>query len=262
MGYALNVVKQAGFYLSGRWLVEALLSVPDRLSAARALHGVSSIAEACAFVLGLAFAVPIFLGIRRGLRHPGDQIALFVLAACVLQFCLWPYYLGARSAIVLIPFVANWLMRGLASRSARACVVAMVVVNIPANAWLSYKIIRAEVHEAPQSLADLRRAAAWVNDVGGTRALVAAGRDVPLAHFSEYLGRRVLANPEPVSDGHYRDVSPSAQDGLWADYLVVESSLSEPGFKDRYEIRSVFGKWAIAAPLATPKHLQINQKVK
>jgi hypothetical protein len=250
-GYFLNVIKQAGLYCSGRWLVEALLNVPDRLSGARAVLGISFLSETLAFILGLAFSVPIFFGIRRGPKQPSEQITLFLLGAVGLQFFFWPFYLGARSGIALIPFLANWLWRGFPSKVAQAAFVAVLVVNIPGNAWLSYKTIRSQEKESPQSLASLQQAASWINETAGTGASVAAGRDVPLIHLAEYLGRRVLANASPISEGKHVDVNPSEQDNQWADYLITDPSFDPTGWaraQERYRVQRLFGRWTIASP--------------
>jgi hypothetical protein len=245
-GYFLNTLRQAVFYASGRWLVEALLNVPDRLSAARGFLGFRFLAEALAFILGLAFAVPIFLGIRKGPRNAGDQITLFLLAAIALQFFLWPYYLGARAGIAVIPFLMNWLWRGVPSKLGQAALVTLLLVNVPGNAWLSYKTIRTQEKNAPRDLAELRQAAAWINENGGTGASVAAGRDVPLDHFTEYLGRRVLANARPIGGNEYADASPTEQDNHWADYVVNDPSFDPTGWdQERYRIRRVFGSWTV-----------------
>jgi hypothetical protein len=250
-GYFLNVIKQASLYCSGRWLVEAMLNVPDRLSGARGFLGISFLSETLAFILGLAFAIPIFFGIRRGLKNQSEQITLFLLGAVALQFFFWPFYLGARSGIALIPFISNWLWRGLPSKVAQAAFVAVLVVNIPGNAWLSYKTIRSQEKESPQSLMALQQAASWINETAGTGASVAAGRDVPLIHLSEYLGRRVLANARPISEGKYVDVNPSAQDNQWADYLITDPSFDPTGWAQTekgYRIQRLFGRWTIASP--------------
>lgn len=250
-GYSLNVISQASLYCSGRWLVEAMLSVPDRLSGARAFLRISFLSEALAFILGLAFAVPIFFGIRRGPKSPSEQITLFLLGAVALQFIFWPYYLGARCGIALIPFVANWLWRGFPSKVAQAAFVAVLVVNIPGNAWLSYKTIRSQEKDSLQSLAALKQAASWINETAGTGASVAAGRDVPLIQLSEYLGRRVLANASPISEGKNVDVNPSAQDNQWADYLITNPSFDPTGWTQTqkgYRVQRVFGRWTIASP--------------
>jgi len=248
-GYLLNTIKQAGVYCSGRWLVEGLLNVPDRLNQARALLRISFLSQALAFILGLAFAVPIFLGIRRGPKHSSEQITLFLLAAVAGQFFFWPYYLGARSGIALIPFLVNWLWRGLSSRVAQVAFVTVLLLNIPGNAWLSYKTIRSQEKEAPESLAILQQAASWINETGGARASVAAGRDVPLIHLSEYLGRRVLTNASPISNGRYVDVVPSAQGNQWADYLITDPAFDPMGWDPkRYRIQRIIGRWTIASP--------------
>jgi hypothetical protein len=254
-GYFLNAIKQAVLYCSGRWLVEALLNVPDRLSAARSFLGFSFLPETLAFILGLAFTVPIFLAMRRGQKKPSEQIALFIVGAVGLQFSLWPYYLGARSGIAIIPFLAVWLWRGYRSRFAQAAFVAVLVVNIPGNAWLSLKTIRSQEREGPQDLMALQQAASWINETAGTHASVAAARDVPLIQLSEYLGRRVLAHASPVSEGKYSEVNPSAQGNQWADYLITDPTFDPPAWaqvKSGYQVQRLFGMWTVASPRRSP----------
>jgi len=249
-GYFLRSIGLAMAYCSQRWLVEGLLSVPDRLGLARAFQGVSSLAEAAAFVLGLvAFALPLFLGIRKTSRQPKDQLTFFIVSAYALELILWPYYGGARFGIPLIPFVVNLLWRGLPSRAARVVFVTLLAVNIPGNAWLSYRMIRGQEKEAPQDLAELRQAASWINATAGKGSRVAAGRDVPLTHLYEYLGRRMLANAGPNSVNAFSDVSPATQDNQWAEYVIMDPSFDTTGASSqRYKITRRFGKWMVAAP--------------
>jgi hypothetical protein len=247
-GYFLYVAKQAILYCSGRWLVEAMLSFPDGASTSNApwLARISFPAELLALSMGLAlFAVPIFLGIRKGWSHPREQITLFVLGSSSSLFVLFPFYQGARYGIALIPFLPNWLWRGLRSRAAQAAFVTVLVVNIPANARISYKIMRNYERESTTNLEALRQAASWINATAGTSAVVAAGRDVPLTQLFEYLGRRVLA--KPCGETEYVDVNPSEQGNQCADYAIVDSSLWP--VKNEYRIQRVFGKWAVASVL-------------
>ena len=247
--YPLRALKQAGLYYSGRWLVEAMLNIPDRLSGARPFLRISFAAEALAFLLGFVFAVPIFLGIRKGAKHPREQITLFILGAVAIQLLVWPFYLGARGGIVVLPFLINWLSRGINSKAAKAAFLSLLVVNIPGNVWLSYKTLLDEETKSTQSLAALRQAASWINETGGVSASVAAGRDVPLIHLHEYLGRRVLAHAAPIGGGRSSDVRHNAQSGQWPDYVITDRSF-DPWRWDptRYLVHRVFGKWTVATP--------------
>jgi len=248
-GYAIECAQRAGQYLSGRWLVEAMLSAPDRLSAARSL-GFPAMGEGLAFLLGLGLMVPVALGIRRGVEHPRDLAGLCILAVWALQFMLWPFYLGARVGIALLPFLAGWMWRGLPSRRLRLAVALVLVVNVPVNVWLSSKIARAQAADAGPALASLREAAAWINGADGRTPLVAAGRDVPLVHLYAYLGRRMLTNPTPVPDTRYVDVRPDQQQNQWADYLILDRSFDPKAHAGvQFETHRTFGQWSVVSPV-------------
>ncbi len=238
--YALRSTAIAILYGSQRWLVTVFLSVPDRALYSHAFQQHSALAEILAFVLGLAaFAVPIFVGIRRGPRQQKDRIALFLLGAYILELILWSQYDGARLGMPIIPFVLTFLARGLPSKAARLAFLTVLAVNIPGNAWLSYKIIRSQEKEFVQTLSELREAASWINASAGTTSRVAAGRDVPLPHLYEYLGRRMLANADV-------DVDPAAQGNIRAEYIVTRAPLASP--TQRYQIQRHFGHWMVVAP--------------
>jgi hypothetical protein len=238
--YALRSATIAFLYGSQRWMVTVFLSVPDRLQYSHAFPHASLLAEPLAFILGLAvFAVPIFLGIRRGPRQQRDRMALFIIGVYLFELVFWSHWDGGRLGMPIIPFVIPFLARGLASRASRIAFFAVLAVNIPANAWLSYKIIRSEEKEAVQSLAELRQAASWINASAGPTPRVAAGRDVPLAHLYEYLGRRMLANVDV-------DVDPAAQDSIRAEYIVTRAALESP--TQHYQIKRRFGHWMVMAP--------------
>jgi hypothetical protein len=238
--YALRSAAIAILYGGQRWMVTVFLSVPDRLQYSHAFQRASALAEPLAFILGLAvFAVPIFLGIRRGPRQQRDRMALFIIGVYILELVFWPHYDGGRLGMPIIPFVLTFLARGLLSKASRIAFFTVLAVNIPANAWLSYKIIRSQEKESVLSLAELRQAASWINASAGPTSLVAAGRDVPLAHLYEYLGRRMVANVDV-------DVDPAAQGNIRAEYIVTRAALESP--IQRYQIKRRFGQWMVMAP--------------
>ncbi len=246
--YSVNVGKQAMLYCSGRWLVDAMLSFPAGASTSNApwLARISFPAEVAALALGAAlFAMPVARGIGQGPRHPRDQITLFVLGSFGLLLFLWPFYLGARCAIALIPFLANWLWRGLKSSAAQGAFIALLAVNIPANVRVSYKMIRNYERDSSNSLETLRQAASWINETAGTGALVAAGRDVPLTPLFEYLGRRVLA--KPAGDSRWADVDPAEQGNQRAEYVIIDSSRWP--VKGGSSARHYFGRWTVMSRL-------------
>lgn len=243
--YAVRSGIFAVVYGAQRWLVSLFLNVPDRLPHAHVFHYPWALGEALAFILAVVvFAIPIFLGIRRSPRQDKDRIAFFLMGAFMLELVLWAEYDGARLIMPLIPFVLPLFHRGLRSQTARIAFITVLAVNIPGNAWMSYRLVRGREKESIQSLAELQEAASWINASGGTGSRVAAERDVPLMHLSEYLGRRILANPGP-NDSMTPEVSPSEQGNLRADYIVTKASTRLP---DRYQIKGRFGHWKVTAP--------------
>jgi hypothetical protein len=238
--YALRSTATTILYGSQRWMVAVFLSVPDRLHDSHAFQHASALAEPLAYILALAmFAVPIFLGIRRGPRQQRDLMALFIIGVYILELISWSRWDGGRLGMPIIPFVLTFLARGLPSKVSRIAFFTVLAVNIPANAWLSYKIIRSQEKESAQSLAELRQAASWINASAGPTSRVAAGRDVSLAHLYEYLGRRMLANVDV-------DVDPAAQGNIRAEYIVTRAALESP--TQRYQIKRRFGHWMVMAP--------------
>jgi hypothetical protein len=245
--YALRSTVIAILYGSQLWLVTLLLNVPDRLPYSHAIPHAFAIGQTLAFILGLAvFALPLFLGMRRGPRQQRDRIALFIIGAYILVLIFWSRYDGGRLGMPIFPFVLTFLARGLRSKASRIAFLTVLAVNIPGNVWLSYKIIRSQEQESVQSLAELRQAASWINASAGPTSRVAAGRDVPLTHLYEYLGRRMLANAGPNDLGASLDVNPAAQGNLRADYIVASVRLESPG--QGYQIKRRFGHWLVIAP--------------
>jgi hypothetical protein len=245
--YALRSTAIAILYGTQRWMVTVFLSVPDRLRYSHAFQHASALAETPAFILGLAvFAVPIFLGIRRGPRQPKDRMALFIIGFYILELVFWSRYDGARLGMPIIPLVLTFLARGLASKASRIAFFTVLAVNIPGNAWLSYKIIRNQENESVQRLAELRQAASWINASAGPTSRVAAGRDVPITHLYEYLGRRMLANADPNDSSTSLDVNPAAQANMRAEYIVASATVESPS--QGYQIKRRFGHWMVMAP--------------
>jgi hypothetical protein len=244
--YALRSIVLAILYGSQRGLVTVFLNVPDRLPYSAAFQHVF-VGETLAFILGLAvFALPIFLGMRRGPRQQKDRIALFIVGAYILVLVFWSRYDGGRLGMPILPFVLTFLARGLPSKASRIAFLIVLAVNIPGNVWLSSKIIRRQEKESVQSLAELRQAASWINASGGPTSRVAAGRDVPVSHLYEYLGRRMLANAGPNDVSASLDVNPAAQGNMRAEYIVASASLESPS--QHYQIKRRFGHWMVMAP--------------
>ncbi len=80
----------------------------------------SALGEPLAFILGLTvFAVPIFLGIRRGPRQQRDRLSLFIIGVYILELIFWSRYDGGRLGMPIIPFVLTFLARGLRSKASR-----------------------------------------------------------------------------------------------------------------------------------------------
>ncbi len=245
--YAVRSIVIAILYGSQRWLVTVFLSVPDRLPDSHVIPHALAIGETLALILGIAvFAVPIFLGMRRGPLQQKDRIALFIIGVYIIELIFWSRYDGGRLGMPIIPFVLTFLARGLRSKAFRIGFLTVLAVNIPGNSWLSYKIIRNQEKESVQRLAELREAASWINASAGSTSRVAAGRDVPLAHLYEYLGRRMLANADPNDLSIPLDVDPAAQGKMRAEYIVASASLDSPS--RGYQIKRRFGHWVVMAP--------------
>jgi hypothetical protein len=245
--YALRSTVMAILYGSQLWLVTVFLSVPDRLAYSHAIPHAFAIGETLAFILGLAvFALPLYLGIRRGPRQQKDRIALFIIGVYFLVLVFWSHYDGGRFGMPILPFVLTFLARGLPSKASRIAFLTVLAVNIPGNVWLSYRILRGREKESVQSLAELRQAASWINASAGPTSRVAAGRYVPLSHLYEYLGRRMLANADPNDLTASWDVNPAAQGNMRAEYVVVGASPESPS--QQYQIKRRFGHWMVMAP--------------
>ncbi len=245
--YALRTIVIAVLYGSQRWLVTVFLNVPDRLSSSHLFPHALVLGESLALILGLAvFALPIFRGMRRGPLRQRDRIALFIIGVYILELIFWSRYDGGRLGMPIIPFVLTFLARGLQSRASRIAFLTVLAVNIPGNAWLSYKIIRSREKESVQSLEELRQAASWINASAGPTSRVAAGRDVPLSHLYEYLGRRMLANADPNNLSTPLDVNPAVQGNMRPEYIVASASTESPS--QRYQIKRRFGHWMVMAP--------------
>jgi hypothetical protein len=245
--YALRSTAIAILYGSQRWLLTVFLSAPDRLPYSHAFQHAYALTESLAFILGLAvFALPVFLGMRRGPRQQKDRIALFIIGVYMLELVFWSHYDGGRLGMPIVPFVLTFLARGLTSKASRIAFLTVLAVNIPGNAWLSYKILRSQEEESVQSLAELRQAASWINASAGPTSRVAAGRLVPLTHLYEYLGRRMFANAGPNELSTSLDVNPAAQGNMRAEYVVASATLESPG--QHYQIKRRFGHWMVMAP--------------
>ncbi len=233
-GYAKDQLGTAWSYLDGRCWVEALFSVPARLRHYPGSLGPvpGSMLLVVSASLGLLLMALMIWGAWSQRNRPLTRAALWVLLLYFGILFVWPFPIGTRGVLAVLPLTLVWLWQGVSDltclaglnrkRPLLAAVAAFMALNVIGNVEVSRRESGQFASDTGRELAGLRDLADWLKQRPGPESLVCAMRDVPVNHLREFLGRRLLANPTPqILRGSFYDVPPTLQGNRTADYVVV-----------------------------------------
>ena len=256
-GYVKEQLGTVGSYLDGRCWVEALFSAPFRLRFYPGSLGPvpGGLLLAVSAALGLLLMALMARGAWAQRHRPLTRAALWVLLLYFGILFVWPFQIGTRGVLAVLPLTLVWLWQGisdvasLAGRNRKrllAAVAVFLALNVVGNVEVSRRESRQFAQDAERELAGLRELADWLRQRPGPESLVCATREVPVNHLRYFLGRRLLANPTPeILRGSFYDVPPALQGNRTADYVVVRKGASLTYGSRVFQVEQEFGPFLL-----------------
>lgn len=251
-GAALLGLTQAWEYASGlapaAFLSDAWARFPT-LNQLRNL-GVSKPALVIQSLGALAVTSLAVVGFRRR-PQPGDRAVLTIMAIYILQIVAWPFPMGARGAVFLLPWWMRWTWEGWSSLSAviarpwlRFGLPALALVGVIGSNIL---LTRLTLNPAMATDArDLQAAGRWIREQVPASAVVGIDGSTSLFDLHHAAGRPLLIGPGGTPPRRY---NPAPQDpSLRAQILVVGDDTSWP--PTDWTERARFGRYRILARAA------------
>ena len=189
--------------------------------------GISMIAKFVYWTAALSLVVVIF----RGMRASNSSVmkALGVIAAVyAVQIIVYPWHMGNRAIVVLLPLLLLWLWRGLeptlrhAKHGAKLSLglAAVLAANIATNCYLA--AADARTFQLSNS-GDWEAIDQWLAQNVKPDSLVAASSTLPLIRFHESASRKFAEDDFPPAMD-FVVVMPGQATRPKADYLVASEA--------------------------------------
>ncbi len=174
---------------------------------------------------GLSLAALCVVGFRSR-KSSADRWSLMALGLYALQIALWPFPLGARCAMPILPWIAVWGWAGLVEVSSRLgrpqlpFVVAASVLALGIATNIRVSISTARLWNREAAVEELAAVAAWAHDNIPASEPIATSLSVPRVQLSSMLSRPLILTwgriPEPWSGTNAQPGKPSGtQPPLW-----------------------------------------------
>jgi hypothetical protein len=152
-------------------------------------------------IIGVGFLTVCFVGWRREKGSVNRAIG-FILLLYFLQLIFWPYGLGPRAILPVLPLLVFWFCLGLSSVSVRwreravLLLAALLVLNGGLNLYRTgYERDRLS---DPNRLAELRELAQWVKSSLPRDARLGAQPDFPIMLFVAFSDHRISVTGETL----------------------------------------------------------------
>jgi len=233
---------QAWEHLSGLSMLGVLSDALARMPHARRILalGLAPLAQSLQIFVALGITALAVRGYLVG-RSRGDAGVLTVMGVYLLQLVLWPFPMGSRAAIFLIPWWVGWVWRGwlslgwvarhpkIAVRLPATILTLIAATNLPlARMGVSPKF--------GQESADIATVGNWIRDNVPASEIVGFDRGVSGFDLYHAADRPLLFGPGGGSAPLY---DPVPQDpGLRAQFMVVRTGsplLQQTGWELRRE---------------------------
>lgn len=187
-----------------------------------AAAGLSTAAGAVAWAASLAATGLVLVGLWRDPR-PGDRPALAVVVVYLLQLVAWPFAMGPRASVFLLPWLGAWAWRGwrvLGGFRHPLPWAAVILAVVGSNLALSRSVRNAQ---ALNPCAGYRPVAEWLRRTDPDALVARHGNVVPY-ELAKAIGRPVAMDVTPPAS-RYQVVPPSPRRPR---YAVVVGAASDP----------------------------------
>jgi hypothetical protein len=248
--YLTNTLGQAWRYLGGEYALEMLSPAFARLGSGQFTQNLPKAVVlllktanvTCA--LGLVTLAVIGCCTRWDRRSPG---LLIVLGVYLAELIIWPFPLGYRVLLPLLPVLLYWIWRGyltisqrwLTVRQVNTVATCLLTLNLLLNGMLAVRLQKG--YAQPEKLADTKELAKWITRHTSAHSRIAIDDKTPLTHLHYFTGRRFIGG-----DAGY---SPWFRPEMQVEYLITgiseESWILPPGEVARVVYQSPGGYFRI-----------------
>ncbi len=239
-------LEQIWEHLGGQSFVGLLSDALARIPDARRIRStpLSGAAQGIQIIAGLGTMALAVRGYLVG-RSRGDAGVLTVIGFYLLQLVVWPFAMGSRAAIFLVPWVVRWVWRGWTSLgwvskkpALHLCLPAIVLAGMAiSNLLFARMTLNPSLEKEAMELAAIGR---WIRENVPATEIVGTG----VSGFDLYcaVGRPLLSGS---GDEPPRRCDPVPQDpSLRARFLVVRTG-STQAQSPEWEVRMEHGNFQV-----------------
>lgn len=250
-------LQQVWDHVGGHSVVGLMSDALERLPQARKLqsYSVGPVIRGIQILAGLGTVALAVRGYLVG-RTCGDAGVLTVIGFYLLQLVVWPFSMGARAAIFLLPWVVRWVWRGWTSLGwvskrpmLRVWVPAILLAGLAASNLLFARLtLGSSMGEEAEEIAAVGQ---WIRRNVPASEIV--GVDIAGVGYDLYRasGRQVLSGS---GDEPPRRYDPVPQDrSLRAEFLVVRRG-TQPMQRPNWEVRLEQGSLQVLERRTTGKN--------
>jgi hypothetical protein len=205
-------------------------------------------------ILGLITVFLCLLGIRAR-RTESDYWSALAFGLYGLQVVIWPFPLGARCAMPLLPWIAVWSWEGFRAvtkswpslRFASPMVAALVLALVAANVRVSTSTAKHSL--AHSSIRELDETIQWISSHASPKSAIASTTGIPRVQISDKLGRPLELFRHPSNEGTESKHSAATLESLAerTEWLLCssEETLLPQDYTTLYPVVFSSGKWTV-----------------
>jgi len=239
--YFTDTLSQAWKYLGGEHAIEMLSPAFKRLGVGRFTQNLPAtlVAVIKVFTAVCAFGLMVLTGI--GCRAKWNRLTPYILLPIglyLLELIVWPFPLGYRVLLPLLPVFLAWIWAGYmtvgskwlpAPKLTRLAAV-MLVGNLLLNGVLAVRLEREYAY--PEKLTEIKEMADWVTKNTSVSNRIAIDAIVPQTHL-HFMTQRLFIG----GDAGYM---PWLRPELSVEYLIAGADEEELWLKPEMKARQIF----------------------
>jgi len=220
--YLTNTLSQAWRYLGGEHAIEMLSPAVTRLSNSQLSHtlpqSVVFLMKAASMMCALGLSVLTVIGCRARWDRQSPCL-LLILGVYLAELIIWPFPLGYRVLLPLLPVLLYWVWHGyltlsqrwLTLRQVNTVAICLLTLNLLLNGMLAVRLQKGYAQSG--KLADTRELAGWITRHTSPNSRIAIESTLPLTHLHFYTGRLLIGG-----DAGY---SPWFRPEMQVEYLIA-----------------------------------------
>jgi len=223
--YLSSTFLQAWRYLGGEYALEMLSPAFARLPTGQFTQhlpkAVVFLIKAASMIASLGLMLLALIGCRAQ-RNQHTQYLIIVSGIYLAELIIWPFPLGYRVLLPLLPVLLYWIWHGyltlgkrwFTSKQLTRLALCVLSLNLLLNGFLAVRLQKS--YAQPEKLADTRELAQWLTNHAAPASRIAIDDQIPLTHLHCYTGRLFIGG-----DAGY---TPWLQPGMQVEYLITGKS--------------------------------------